>query len=122
MSLKRTPLKRSSKPLRRTALKRGTKPLKRGNSLKKSPLRRITPKTASRRRKQCVETTRQASTNDGTCPKCGKPINYMNPLGRHHEIPKGVGGSDDPENETLEGWCCHQKERGWMTKLAAKRK
>lgn len=105
--------------MKRTPLKRGTKPLKRTGSLKRSALRRITPKTAARRRRQAQGTAEAVKNSNGCCPECGKPFDYFNRPGRHHKVPRGLGGSDAPENQRLEGWtCCHEKEKGGLTAAA----
>jgi hypothetical protein len=91
MGLKRTPLKRGNKPLKRTAL------------------RRITPKQAKRQRQQAQGTQQAVIEADGICPKCHKPFTEFNPASSDHIIQRGKGGTDDPKNKRLRCLRCHEK-------------
>lgn len=97
--------------LRRTPLKRGTKPLNRTGTLKKSPLRRITPKQAKRLRNQSIETKKLVIEAEGICPECGQPFTPINPAGQDHIIQRGKGGTDAPENKRLICSRCHIDKR-----------
>lgn len=90
--------------------------LKRGNPLKKSPLRRITPKQAKRLRKQSTETKKLIEECEGICLECGTFNTLYNPLGQDHILQRGKGGSDDPKNKRLRCWNCHQKRHNGMAR------
>ena len=80
--------------LRRTALRRGTKPLRAG--------RKLRPVTDERRESRA--TFRQAVlVRDFLCVRCGK----SQAVDAHHVTPTGRGGSDDPASGV--GLCraCH---------------
>jgi hypothetical protein len=97
--------------LKRTALKRGNKPLKR------TALRRITPKQAKRLRQQAQGTQQAVIEAGGICPECGEPFKPWNPAGRHHPVPRGLGGRDDQVQE-LCCMLCHEKKKGGLSKAA----
>lgn len=94
--------------LKRTPLKKGNKPLKKGNSiLKKKPLKPISKKQAKRLAKQRKETEKLINQHEGICPECGRFNTIYNQLGQDHIIPRGKGGSDNPENKELKCSYCH---------------
>lgn len=86
------------------------KPLKRGNSLKKSPLRRITPKQARRLKKQAQDKQEVLKNMDEMlCPQCNRPLTPFNPLDPDHVIQRGKGGTDDPKNKKYKCRFCHDR-------------
>lgn len=89
MSLRRTPL------LRRTGLSPGTKPLRRSTK----PIRASTPehRASSRAFRQAV------LLRDPVCRLCGVAPS----VDAHHILPKGRGGSDNPENGAGLDRKCH---------------
>lgn len=95
--------------MKRTPLRRSTQPLKRTGSLKKSPLRRITPKQAKRSRKLTTMTQEAIEKANGSCPKCHKPFTVLNPASLDHKVQRGKGGKDNSENLRLLCAKCHDK-------------
>lgn len=116
--LKRTPLaKISSKKTAHNALE---KPLNNKNGLRKSTLRRISPKQQQRLKKQSIETKKLAEKAE-LCPETGQRFSEFNPANQHHIIPRGVGGSDSQSNKELISQKAHEKKRKWMSRLAEMR-